>query len=176
MSCQKCGFCEEDLTTLENISVDARSRGNYRIATMLDQALERCDVLHKKLQPNNREYLKNVSRMVKEHPASNVCANILRDAKHVVETTKERQSSEPTRRGMGFSAMVEAARRGTFEEFNPQPETYDRDSERPIPSGFRAMLDSISPNKTRETLEERPHVRRGMGFAAMLEGARRGTE
>jgi hypothetical protein len=244
VSCHKCGFCQADVTALENISVDARSRGNYRIATLLDRALERCDVLRENLQPNNREYLKNVSRMVREHPSSHECANLLRDAKQVVETDKgrqqptqretgflymaqyaragsttltpeetvqcaldeieadERQSSTPIKRGMGFGNMFEVSRRGTFEgdeEFKPQPETRSgygframldgasrgnatgesvetRDDVKPIPCGLAAMLEAMSPAKTRAPLDEKPHVRRGMGFANMLEGARRGTE
>lgn len=62
------------------------------------------------------------------------------------ERRNKRQTAAPIRRGMGFANMLEASRRGTFDED-----------------------ESV-------TLEERPHVRRGMGFANMLEGAAKGTE
>ena len=48
-----------------------------------------------------------------------------------------------------------------------------------IPCGFLEMLESAFPNgKTGNltTEHEKPCIQRGMGFAAMLEGARRGTE
>jgi hypothetical protein len=106
------------------------------------------------------------------------------------------------RRGAGFGSMLEASRRGTFEgdeEFKSQPETrsgygframldgasrgnatgqsveteYDV---KPIPCGLAAMLDAMSPNRTRDTLDEKPHVRRGMGFTNMLRDAAEGTE
>lgn len=211
MSCQKCGFCQANLPTFENITVDARSRGNYRIATMLDEALERCGILRENLQANNREYLKNISRMVKKQSSSDVCTNLLRDAKQVVQTTKGRQSSEPTRRGTGFGNMLEGARSGTEGDEESQPETRQsgfqkpepeirggwgframldgasrgnatgesvetRDDAKPIPCGLAAMLEAISPTEPRDTLNEKSHIKRGMGFAAMLEGARSGTE
>jgi hypothetical protein len=240
MSCEKCGFCAEELPTVENISVDARARGNYRFASMLDQALERCGVLRENLEPNDREYLKNIARTTKKQSSSDVCTTFLRDAKHIVETTKGRQSSEPTmretgfanmfaasrggsstptleraepakprsnsgflrmfeasknassedavqraldeieqdeaeyrrptRRGMGFGNMLKASQTGTFEG----DET--RDDEKPIPCGLAAMLEAMSPKKTHDTLDEKSHVRRGMGFKAMLDGAGKGTE
>jgi hypothetical protein len=112
------------------------------------------------------------------------------------------QASTPIKRGMGFGAMLEASRRGTFEgdeEFKSQPKTRSgygframlegasrgnatdesvetRDDMNPIPCGLAAMLEAMSPNRTRETLSERSHIRRGMGFANMLRDAARGTE
>jgi len=223
MSCHECGFCQADLTTLENIAVDARSRGNFKIATLLDVALEKCGILRENLQTNDREYLKNISRMAKEEFTSDVSTNLLRDAKRIIETSKRQQSSEPTRRGMGFGNMLEASRRGTFEtraiertieniiprngvftmleracackpsnELEPPTrlgflrmldrhyqehvkngsnETHNR-----IPIGFTEMLEAAFPheNSTKPDYKQRV-VRRGMGFAAMLEAASRGT-
>jgi len=244
VSSQHCGFCQANLAALENTTVDARSRGNYKIATLLDVALEKCGVLRENLNADNREYLKNISRTAKTYTRSNMATNILRDAKRVVEQTKGRQSSEPTmremgfgnmfaasrgvsstptpehvepelrsssvfirmleasskntssedavqralaeieqdeakyrrqsseltRRGMGFGNMLKASRTGTFEG----DET--RDDEKPIPYGLAAMLEAMCPTKPRETLSEKSGVHRGMGFGAMLEGARSGTE
>jgi len=209
--CEKCGLCDADADTLGNLTTDLRSRGNFEIATSLQRALERCGVLREKLDTDNREYLKNVSRMVKEDASSDVSSALLKDAKNVVKMAKgkdqttvrgmgfanmleasrssshskrhednvqrdldDRESSTPIRRGMGFANMLEASRRGTLgiqENFKR-----DLDSVRPIPSGFRAMLETMFPNRTPEALHKKPRVLRGMGFAAMLEGASRGTE
>ena len=78
------------------------------------------------------------------------------------------------RGGWGFRAMLDGASRGNaVGGYSIEP----RDDAKPIPSGLAAMLEAISPkNRTRETLDDKPHVVRGMGFAAMLEGASRGTE
>lgn len=275
MSCEKCGFCEAELPAVENIAVDARSRGNYQIATMLDQALERCGVLRENLQTNDREYLTDISRVVKKQSSCDACTNLLKDAKNIVETTKGRQSSEPTMRGMGFGSMFAAARgssnaltpehiepelrsssgfirmleassknassedaiqraldeieqdeakyataiertiegtiprqmgfgamldavRSTRTVEKPEPEmrggwgframldgasrgnatgeSVERDDVKPVPYGLAAQFEAMYPNKTRETLEERSHIRRGMGFKAMLDGAGKGTE
>jgi len=87
------------------------------------------------------------------------------------------------RRGAGFGAMLEAARpsrvieiRG-FSSGNATGQSVETEYDvKPIPCGLAAMLDAMSPNRTRETLDEKPHVRRGMGFANMLRGAAEGTE
>jgi hypothetical protein len=271
MSCEKCGFCEAELPTVQNIALDARSRGNYKFATLLDAALENCGVLRENLQANEREYLKDISRVVKKQSSEDACVNLLKDAKNIVETTKGRQSSEPTMRGMGFANMFEAARgssnaptpehiepelrsssgfirmleassknassedaiqraldeieqdeakyiqssaprrrtnesgfmamcevaRGarTNETAQPEPQTHSgflrmldsdyqvyvtRGSEGThdrIPYGFSEMLEAAFPHGNPIASHDKPHaVRRGMGFGAMLEGARSGTE
>lgn len=58
----------------------------------------------------------------------------------------------------------------------PEPiETRDLSTYR-VPYGFSEMIEAAFPHGNRTTPEDKPHVVRGMGFAAMLEGARRGTE
>lgn len=86
------------------------------------------------------------------------------------EAKYRRQSSELTRRGMGFGNMFKASQTGTFEG----DET--RDDVKPIPYGLAAMLEAMSPNRTHGTLSEKSGVHRGMGFRAMLDGAGKGTE
>jgi len=76
------------------------------------------------------------------------------------------------RGGYGFLAMLDASSRGNAEM---RDLSAHRDSMRSIPWGFVAMLESMSPHRTPATLDEKPHIRRGMGFGAMLEAARRGT-
>ena len=76
------------------------------------------------------------------------------------------------RGGYGFLAMLDASSRGNAEM---RGLSAHRDSVRSIPWGFVAMLESMSPHRTPATLDEKPRVRRCMGFAAMLEGALRGT-
>jgi hypothetical protein len=163
MSCHECGFCQADLPTLENVAVDARSRGNYRIATMLDQALERCGILRENLQVNDREYLKNVSQMAKEHSSSNVSTNLLRDARRIIETSKERQTSAPIRRGMGFGAMLEASRRGTFEESHPETRAIQRII--PRNGAIMTQIERVCASRTSNTPEPPAHL----GFLRMLD-------
>lgn len=86
------------------------------------------------------------------------------------EIVEDELRQKRIKRGMGFGNMLEASRRGTFEGDE------ERDSVRSIPTGFRAMLESMSPTRTREIVEERPHIQRGLGFANMLECAFKGTE
>lgn len=169
MNCNKCGYCEADLTALENVAIDTRSRGNYQIATMLDQALERCDVLRENLQANNREYLKNISRMVKKQSSSDVCTNLLRDAKQVVETTKGQQQTTPHRGG--FVNML-AASRGVSS--TPTPE--QTEPELHSSSEFIRMLEESSERTHEETVQRASTpTRRRMGFKNMFEASQRGT-
>jgi hypothetical protein len=84
------------------------------------------------------------------------------------------QKPEPEMRGgWGFCAMLDGASRGNAAG-GYSIET--RDDAKPIPRGFAAMLESMFPTKTRAPLNERLHIRRGMGFANMLKGAAEGTE
>jgi len=95
----------------------------------------------------------------------------------------------------GFRAMLEAARPArTSKTAQPEPqihfgflrmldskyqahvagesvETHDR-----IPCGFGEMIAAAFPHGNPTTPYAKPHVRRGMGFANMLEGAAKGTE
>jgi hypothetical protein len=180
MSCHECGFCQADLPALENISVDARSRGNYKIATLLDAALEKCGVLQKNLQVNDREYLKNVSRMAKEQSSSDVCTTILRDAKRIVETSKGRE--QPTPHGGGFANMF-AASRGVSSTPTPKhTEPKLRSS-----SGFIQMLEESGEGTYKEPIQRvfdeieqdeakyRRPTKRGMGFGNMLKASQTGT-
>jgi hypothetical protein len=176
MSCHECGFCQADVTALENVAVDTRARGNFRIAALLNQALERCGVLRENLQANDREYLKNVSRMVKKQPSAHTCTNILRDAKHVVEITKGRQSSKPMMREVGFGSMFAASRGISSTPIPKQTEPEFQSN-----SEFIRMLeeskkgtDEIEHDETKHPIERviADTIPRQMGFGAMLDAVR----
>ena len=104
-------------------------------------------------------------------------------------------SHEEPQRQTGFLAMCEATRPARTSE-TVQPELQIRlgflrmldpnyqahvangseETHSRIPCGFREMIEAAFPHGNRTTPDDKPHVVRGMGFAAMLEGARRGTE
>jgi len=93
------------------------------------------------------------------------------EASRGVPTTPTPKQTEPEMRGgWGFRAMLTGASRGNATGYSI--ETRDP---KPIPCGFAAMLESMFPTKPRETSDERPYIRRGMGFANMLNDAARGT-
>jgi len=123
--------------------------------------------------------------MAKEESASDVCTNLLRDAKHIVETTKGRQ---PTMREMGFGNMFAASRGGsstpTLERAEPaEPRSrggfirmLEESSKKTDEDAIQKALDEIVQDETKyATAIERViegTIPRQTGFAAMLEAAR----
>jgi len=82
-----------------------------------------------------------------------------------------RTSDEPEpQTRLGFLRMLDTTYQQHVE--NGSVETHDR-----IPCGFGEMIAAAFPHGNPTTPHDRPHVvRRGMGFANMLDGASRGTE
>lgn len=130
-----------------------------------------------------------------------VFQSLLEDAKqkaNIITRSASWLSSTPTRRmnETGFAAMLNAVRpaRATIEKPQPEPQTHfgflrmldsdyqahvasgsDEKHSR-IPCGFREMLEAAFPHGNPATPDDKPRVaRRGLGFAAMLEGASKGT-
>jgi hypothetical protein len=93
----------------------------------------------------------------------------------VIERVIQTNPEDIVPREGGVVTMLErvVARRTNDE---PEPiETRDLSTYR-VPYGFSEMIEAAFPHGNRTTPEDKPHVVRGMGFAAMLEASRRGTE
>jgi len=81
---------------------------------------------------------------------------------------RTRDEPEPQTR-LGFLRMLDTTYQQHVE--NGSVETHDR-----IPFGFGEMLEAAFPHGNSTTPDNKPRVvRRGLGFAAMLEGASKGT-
>jgi hypothetical protein len=178
MSCHECGFCQTDLSEIENRSIDARARGNFNVAALLESALENCGVLRDALPRDDRQYLKNVSRKVERYTGSDMATTLLRDAKEVVRRSKEGQSTpcepELTRGRMGFGSMFAASRGGssTPTPKRTEPECHSN-------SGFIRMLDESKKgtDESKHVIERviESAIPRHAGFGTMLDASRRGT-
>jgi hypothetical protein len=79
-----------------------------------------------------------------------------------------KQEPEPQPR-LGFLRMLDPAYQKHIMSGSEEVHSH-------IPCGLAEMLDAAFPHGNRTTPDDRPHVVRGMGFGAMLEAARRGTE
>jgi hypothetical protein len=130
------------------------------------------------LVPEVLRYLKRPE----DPPRENGFTAMLTAARSSNPTPQYTEPETEERATSGFQAMILASCRGKREqplavvtrqlEYTFPDETHSR-----TPYGFSEMLDSAFPHGNRMTPEDRPHVfRRSMGFASMLEGARRGTE
>jgi hypothetical protein len=101
-----------------------------------------------------------------EEPIQRALDEIVADeAKYATTVERVNENMIPRNGVMTMFERVCASR--TRDE--PEPEIRGR-------YGFRAMLDGASKGTTDDTLDKKSGFHRGMGFGAMLEGARTGTE
>ena len=144
-------------------------------------------------EPTEPRSMSGFLRMLEESSKKVSIEEAVQRALHEIEADEKKY--RPIRREMGFGAMLEAVRPAkTTETLQSDPqtrlgflrmldttyqqhvengsvETHDR-----IPCDFGEMLAAAFPHGTPTTPDDKPHVRRGMGFANMLRGAAEGTE
>lgn len=73
--------------------LDARSRGNYKLANGLEKALRNCQNLETKLTPDARNYLETVAQIAKSDAwATDDQTALLKDAQNMIKILKQ---SEP---------------------------------------------------------------------------------
>ena len=152
--CNDCTFCNDDITVLQNLMLDARSRGNYKLANGLEKALRNCSTLQTKLKPDNRAYLENIARIAKSDawPADEQ-TDLLIDAQQVIKIVKQNTElyQESKQQERGFRGMVNAA----FHT-DTSTETAEHEEERQPASAFRSMLEEASGKGS--TNREQPYT------------------
>ena len=172
MTCQNCGFCKEDLETLE-------SRGVYNVTRALEQALNKCDCIGT-MRKDDRKYMENIENDVNSD-GWNVedKISLLKAAQGLIQLYQRDFTPQPMQhRAAGFVAMLDAASGVIERSLEEEEQPIIRDERHA--DGFTAMLDAaahgISSEKKEDTYREAPIVRGyGMGFKAMLDGAANGT-
>lgn len=138
--CNDCTFCNEDLLILQNLMIDARSRGNFKLANGLEKALRSCSTLQTKLKPDDRAYLENIARIAKSEiwPADDQTA-LLMSAQETIKIVKQisEPHQEPRPLESGIVGMVNAA-------FHVHPTETDEPEATQPTSVFRSMLQAAS--------------------------------
>jgi len=183
MTCNECTFCNEDITVLSNLMTDVRARGNFRLANGLERALQGCLTLQTELTPANRAYLENIARIAKSDTwPVDAQTDLLRDGQNLVKMVK--QDSEPQE--SGFTAMLTAARSSNPTSRHTEPteprsmsgflRMLEESSKKTDEDAIQKALDEMEQDEAKHRQQSSEPTRRGMGFAAMLEGARSGTE
>jgi hypothetical protein len=172
MTCQNCGFCKEDLETLE-------SRGVYNVTRALERAVNKCDCIGT-MRKDDRKYMENIENDVNSD-GWNVedKISLLKDAQGLIQLYQRDFTPQPTQHEMGFTAMLDAARveRSMEEE---QPNIKREASVRRGMGGFGEMLEESRMGTERSSEKNEDNTKsiiRGysMGFRAMLDGASYGT-
>jgi hypothetical protein len=138
--CNDCTFCNEDISILQGLLLDARSRGNFRLANGLEKALRSCSTLQTKLKPADRAFLENIARIAKSDAWSiDDQTDLLMNAQETIKIVKQisEPHQEPRPQESGFRGQVNAA-------FHVQPtETDEPESTQPT-SVFCSMLQAAS--------------------------------
>ena len=145
--------------------------------------------LHKLLSENDGKYVANCVRMLQSGSNEETKKILVEEVLRFIPP----KESEP--RATGFTAMCEAARPArTSETVQPELQTpfgflrmldsnyqahvagESDETHSHTPCGFGEMLEAAFSHGNPKTPDKTPHVvRRGLGFAAMLEAASRGT-